>query len=115
MEKQTVDISDFRLKLVKLLRELAGHCQLLALQEALKHHVNCKVDVIRPYVVSKMHPGIGLAHSKDTLDVTDSDRDSANHRRLGPNLSIKVCNFVSVNFVELWVTMPLCIYNVLLE
>ena len=99
MEEELVNVVLLVLVLPKFLRELSGDCHLLALQEALKQHVDCEVNIIRAYMVSQVHSGISFAHPEHTLDVSDRDLMSTNRVRLTSDVLIKVGDLIGIALV----------------
>lgn len=62
-----------------------------------------------------MHPGVGLTHSQDTLDVTHGDGDTTDSVRLSSDVGIEVCNLVAIDLVESWVAVAFSINDILAE
>ena len=88
---------------------------LLTLQETLQHHVNCKVDIIRPNVVSEVDFSFCLTHSEYRLNMTHSNRNATDLLTCASYFGVEGCNFLLVNLVKLGVYKPLGVHNVLLQ
>ena len=85
------------------------------MEETLEQHVNSEVNVVGAHVIAEMQAGIGLRHTKDRLNVADSDGDATNCGALVADLRIEVGHLLLVNFAQSGVHVFLRVDDVLLQ
>ena len=66
-------------------------------------------------MIPQVHPSVGFAHSKHTLDVSHCDLVSTDRHGLSPYVLVEICHFVRVTLVQSWAAVSLGVNYVLAE